>query len=30
MRWYTVGPQKYIPIGPGGDGRSSFRRAYES
>src|SRR5260370_37225435 len=30
MRWYTVGPQKYIPIGPGGGGRSSFRRAHES
>src|SRR6185295_9817781 len=30
MRWYTVGPQKYMPIGPGGGGRSSFRRACES
>jgi hypothetical protein len=20
MRWYTVGPQKYIRIGPGGGG----------
>jgi hypothetical protein len=22
MRWYTVGPQKYIRIGPGGAGSS--------
>src|SRR5438270_9376510 len=25
-RWYTVGPQKYIRIGPGGGGSSSSRR----
>jgi hypothetical protein len=30
MRWYTVGPQKYKPIGPGGGGSSRVRRVYES
>ena len=26
MRWYTVGPHKYIPIGPGGGGSSTSER----
>src|SRR5262245_13151410 len=30
MRWYTVGPQKYMPIGPGGGGSSTVPREYES
>ena len=28
-RWYTVGPQKYMPIGPGGGASVSTPRVYE-
>ena len=30
IRWYTVGPQTYMRIGPGGAGSSTFCRVDES
>ena len=30
IRWYTVGPQTYMRIGPGGAGSSTFCREDES
>ena len=30
IRWYTVGPQTYMRIGPGGGGSSCLRRVRES